>query len=52
MRATYDRLGEQACSATLGGCLDYVGVADQARLSHGAVDLMQGVCMAAELSMS
>lgn len=31
MRATYDLLGKQACTAVLGSCLDYVGVADQAK---------------------
>lgn len=41
MRATYDKLGEQACSAKLGGCLDYVGVSDQAAWVAQTLEMMR-----------
>lgn len=41
MRATYNKLGEQACTAKLGGCLDYIGVADQAAWVAQTLEMMR-----------
>lgn len=41
MRATYNLLGKQTCTAALGSCLDYVGVADQAKFVSQAIAEMR-----------